>query len=84
MSVGTNKQRASDYFLPVGKRVSVLLVGGGNLIGELDNAVFDDQEQIVALLVRAGDPAGARTLVTWQAVLTVDVVEGYIAHDSAL
>lgn len=62
----------------------MLLVGGGNLIGELDNAVFDDQEQIVALLVRAGDPAGARTLVTWQAVLTVDVVEGYIAHDSAL
>jgi hypothetical protein len=80
MSVGTSKQRASDYFLPVGKRVSVLLVGGGNIVGELDDAVFDD-EQIVALLVRQGDPASAQTLVTWQAVLTVDVGEDYLDHD---
>ncbi len=84
MSIGTNQQRASDYLLPVGKRVSLLLAGGGVIVGELENAVFDDQEQIVALLVRQGHPASAWTFVTWHAVLTIDAVEDYIAHDSLL
>ena len=81
MSAETSKQRATDYRLPVGARVTVLLLGGANIVGDLDDAVFDDASNIVALLVRHGQPAGGRTYVAWHAVLTIDVVEDSINRD---
>jgi hypothetical protein len=84
MSVGTDRQRAIDYDLPVGRRVSVLVVGGGaKVVGELDDVVFDDNGQVFALLMSQGHPTTEQTLVAWQAVVTVDVVEDYISGDLA-
>ena len=81
MSAGTNKQRATDYLLPIGNRIAVLLRGGDNIVGDLDDAVFDDNHNIVALLMRRGQPASAPTYVAWHAVLTIDVVEDSINRD---